>query len=503
MEKIYDSVFDAMLIELVNADKITNVVVDKTKSNSIINNVIRLANENNISYDTIIQHCSEAFFMDPTSYKVVETIILLGIDDSGDVTRYAQEYGYYEKVFEQRQENILKQYSKKYIKMRDDASLAISNNKELSTVLSEITFLAEKGMDIESRLGYFLKLAVESRLTFPITEDDKKTIISLLKSFDKEFNTSFFNEYSEAIAKCEIDNNDYNMVAEIVSNICKMDRYKDIYNTTYGEKSDDYVFHKNEFYEYADVPAEANVFFLYGHYDSPTKRPDKAMVITDKGLFITYTGKSDSFFYQKSWKQFANDKLSYDYSFKLNGKNTYIHEKKLYNLLTEIQSELILYFNKHMNGTLTKDETEPEKAKQEIKFIKNTYKNSNNEIDAFKTILERGISSKSGLEALYEREKLLIDKYNDQLFISQKNPKRILPKIIVYSILIIIWVIFWNKLHWIVNIICGWIALSFVTDIILTITKNKEKRAEAFAAMNYTILFEKNFEIHDGHIKLK
>lgn len=501
LEKIFDSTYNAMLTELINAGKIKSVIKDKNKADSIINNVISSYNAGNLPYDQQCNFCCAAFFENPTSYRTIETILLLGIDDSGDVTRYAQKYGFYEVYQKHLQDELKSKYRKELEKLWDLSDQTIAVNSDLDNVIKQCMLLVDKGFDIKENVDNCIEKAIKSRLTFPVSDNDKKNIIQQLKDFDNLYGTSYLDKYNPIIEACEIDNSDQSMVSEILETLCYKECYKGISDTKYGNSTNiKYISYYSEYETFANIPFSANIFLLHSFYNTSEKKPSKVLAITDKGVFTYKASELKSC--AISWKDLIATNLDFDYTgITFDGNSTYIFEKEIYDLLCEIRENLISYYKNHRNGIYHDDETDYVLAKKEIELIKKTYESNSDKIDAFKTILQQPIKTKSGISLLHEKEKMLWEIYLDKRNVQKKYTlAKLIIKSIIYIILTLVWIYFIGNLHWIINILCGFVVFCFIVSIFNTIMKII---IDASSAKEFTKKFESYFILLNGHLKIK
>ena len=191
---------------------------------------------------------------------------------------------------------------------------------------------------------------------------------------------------------------------------------------------------------------------------------------------------------------------------KINGKSSNIYKKELYKLLVEIQDRLKSYF-KNINNLDNK--SNDELANKEIEFIKDAYDRSKQpysdtfEFEAFKRIASKEFKSSNAISLVKEKEKLLLDDYYIKCDITKETGIGQIIKVLIYLILIIVWVYFFKELNWIINIICGWLALCFIINGYTSISNLKDTLQSKKRAIKYVNDFNNFFYIDTNHLKLK
>lgn len=519
LSKLYDNTYRAVIKELINAGKIKSVIIDKERSNSIIQNVINSTYDKPLTKEEYFKLCAKAFYLNPTSYKVIETIFLLDLDYNDELLRYSKKYGFYDNYIANEQKRLRNKYKVQLKEAIYYNNLNIADNKDFKFVYDKYLKLAKSGLDIKNAIDDL----TENRLKFPISENDKNEIANCLKSYDSEFNKNYYTKYFKKLNKKVSNTTELTFVSELVSNIC----YKPIYesipdsNTNVNDTIDSNE-HFSENRKYAEIPRSAEIFFLFSKYDYKKREPEVVLALTDKGLFsfgiaddAGLEDENGGIIYETcinapfamTWKTFSklSIKIIDDYV-KIGKFNTGIEEIQVYHLLEEIHDKLESFYCIHKDGILHKDENNVKKAYEEVEQIKKICNSYEDKIDAFKLMLECGFNTKTGLSILKEKELELIEKYSlhHEILLTGSPLRKYIIRFTIAIVLTLIWVYYMGKLRWYWNFICGFFASGLwgnsIVDMIEDVSNYKMQVQES---KNFFHKFNEYFIINDDNIFIK
>lgn len=199
-QHILNQVMTAVFNELEHAGVLAMPERDPGLANSLTNNVLDTAN---LSRDQEINICRQAFWADPLNADVIETILLLDLDDSGDVAEYAKRYGFYDGYLVCRQIYLREVYAEEIAEIKSYEN--DYSNEAFCKIIENCITMAEDGLQVDT----YVTDAVKRRIRHELTQDDVLTLTTSLrmagKVLGKEFVTDGVKQIHEAKHRQDMD----------------------------------------------------------------------------------------------------------------------------------------------------------------------------------------------------------------------------------------------------------------------------------------------------------
>lgn len=309
-------IISSFIMELESRGVIEKYNYQTEIANSILNNYIR----NNISLteEVKIKMLQDAFFADPSSYKVYLNILWAEFGDKGDVRKLAEILGYISEIEEDIEkyknlkiEKLKEAYEDELDWIYEKSCEELNDNKLLFEVL-------DKCLEISKKINHFLydeiMLVVKNRIKCGINISDAR----ILKKYINDISLSWGKEIDVTDLTKLIDDAEKVNDREIVWNEIKkdIDNYKNVCRFSV-------VYLLEVFYKAIrdDIAAQDVVFmYLFG---------DKCDVWSQKEVDKYYYGL------ETLVAAFNNVYWSFD---EYNGTKTELEESSFYNLLYSIGS---------------------------------------------------------------------------------------------------------------------------------------------------------------------
>jgi hypothetical protein len=168
--RVFDEAFTrftyVILGELVQRGLIVVPTQDTSRAKGLIENVLT---SEELSPQRKKELCRQAFFADPLYARTIETILLLGMDRSGDVERYAKEYGFYEAFDAHRQEMLKSVFAEEIKKIESFGGVSERYiNDAFCDTIHLCAKLMEQGLNMQEQVIQ----TVDKRGQFSLTEAD-------------------------------------------------------------------------------------------------------------------------------------------------------------------------------------------------------------------------------------------------------------------------------------------------------------------------------------------
>lgn len=311
-------IISSFIMELESKGVIEKYNYQTETTNSILNNYIR--NNMSLTEDVKIKMLQDAFFADPSSYKVYLNILWAEFDDKGDIRKLAEILGYFseiekdiEKYKSLKIEKLKEAYENELDWIYEKSCEDLNDNKILFEIL-------DKCLEISKKINHFLydeiMFAVKNRIKYGINLSDarilKKYINDISLSWGKEINITDLTKLiddAEKVNDREIVWNEIKKNIDIYKNACKFS----------------VVYLLEVFYKAirGDIAAQDVVFmYLFG---------DKCDMWSQKEV--------DKYYYGLEALVMAFDNVHYSFD-EYNGAKTELEESSFYNLLYSIDSIL-------------------------------------------------------------------------------------------------------------------------------------------------------------------
>ena len=204
LQVVADGIYNCMTRELAVNGAIAEYNYNTVKADSLLNNYSNLGNEAKDSVS--IKILRDAFFADPSYYRVYFAILCTEYDKSGDVQKLADELGYTERLqkdYEMYESQYLEDLKESYEEELDEiceASRKIYDNKTLFSIL-------DKCFKISKEIGYTLEdeimCAITNRLHEGISHSDAGGIKSYLDKNYFQLEDEFVSRIARMIDKAE------------------------------------------------------------------------------------------------------------------------------------------------------------------------------------------------------------------------------------------------------------------------------------------------------------
>lgn len=368
--QVYDAINNAILLELIEHGIVEGYDFDTEMAYTLIKNIMEHVNVND--KDTIFNICSQAFKADPLFYLTTEMIFIHGLDDNGDATKFAKEYGLYD-IYEKRLEEVREDmYRDDLITVSLPGSLA--TNDSFFHIVDLCIPMLRDGVDV----GEYLVEAVFNRIDFDINEEDLSEIKDFFNNpeikevLGEENIENFIQEFEDNV----INIGDRDKVNDIVKKACISYEkehhfgdgfiYEDIYRKKYLKETDKY----ERYEQLANMPDDAWVyaFHVLGDYK---EYPRHILAITDLGLYITYEDCEEDLYL--TWYNFAQGTLGQvNNGIMINGRIVDIYAEEVLEILKRVRTDLRKYYEEE--GIIKKehvlDEEDSEQRNQMAECVK-------------------------------------------------------------------------------------------------------------------------------------
>ncbi len=307
MWDIYTDCRDALIQDLKEAGYLSDEGYDLDKEKSILTNAEAAAKSQDI--EMLKELYLQAFFLAPYDQKVVTLILMWRMDESGDVERYAREYGFYEAYKKEWDATMQEQCQIEAQRIEKDLADGVTTNALFLDMMTRCNIFLLGGVNGTD----YIRRAIDQRTGFPMTEEEIKEIQKLADSWeaDKFYGDGLISYVRGALKLA--DQTEFEKIAAIVQQTCSAYSHRLKAQTfLFGNKED--IREKGSVKELllkAKVPERAKLFLLYdrSYKTAENKYVYKVAVLTDLGFFSYVTGKKSTG--ALPWKQVAENGLGF------------------------------------------------------------------------------------------------------------------------------------------------------------------------------------------------
>lgn len=180
---------------LKNAGLMAEYEYDSAKADAIRENCMKISN---ISRQQERELFWQAFEADPLNANVIETALVLKLDDSGGLTEYAKRYGFYD-GFLIKQKQVLEKKYEKAIKAISDCT-AIADNNSFFDLVRVCATMQSDGLDTSEYLSKIVNLRTAAELD----EEDVKELSGFLKEMEGPLGCAITSRMAETISKAQV-----------------------------------------------------------------------------------------------------------------------------------------------------------------------------------------------------------------------------------------------------------------------------------------------------------
>ena len=141
---------------------------------------------------------SQAFKANPIDTDVIETALILKLDDSGGLAEYAKKYGYYEGFLSKQKEVLERKYADRLKRLAGCKS--VPDTKTFCELASSCATMQEDGMDMSAQL----KRLIDMRIAAGLSEQDVEDLAFFMRSTEDSFGPAVVTDTIQQFSQAQI-----------------------------------------------------------------------------------------------------------------------------------------------------------------------------------------------------------------------------------------------------------------------------------------------------------
>lgn len=382
---LYTNCFNCVLNEFKNAGKLNDTFFEDTKSDSIVNNILKRINASkDVELSSFKTQIIEAFKANPLNLDVIHLIIILeeykwenALDE--EIIMYIKEYELLDAYIEYRIDSLARRHHKEIIEFKNLALnpvISFDKYKEIEMCYFSMENIFYEECRWIDKTYVCEKLELLSILTSSILEyskydktleDNQKMCLSMQQLADKLSSLGYNSKYLNHILKFleimikKIKSErviDYNFTSllTLIETVCLS--HSEDYNCTdtngfYFANIND--INKIKYYKYykesAEIPDDANIYMLCAKMQFSPMTARCVIAVTNYGIYIyqNQTEKLEKIYIFYSWHNLSNLNFSIPSNggIDFDGQILKGYSWELYHILYDLKSKVISFLKDH------------------------------------------------------------------------------------------------------------------------------------------------------------